>query len=87
MSVFEYDYKTDCNPIPPAERELPTVTAEKFLHVSDTVPQHLEGVCFDQPGENMYFCATDIGRVYHYNFAQQELKERWKDEELGSFGL
>ena len=87
MSVFEYDYKTNCNPIPPAERDLPTVTAKMFLHVSDVVPHHLEGVCFDRAGENMYFCATDIGRVYHYSFASQELKEIWRDEGLRSFGL
>ncbi len=87
MAVFKYDYKTNCNPIPPAEQGLPTVTAERFLHVTDVIPHHLEGVCFDQTGENMYFCATDIGRVYHYNFVRQELKEIWKDAGLRSFGL
>ena len=87
MSVFQYDYKTNCNPIPPHEQGLMTVTAEKFLHVTDTIPHHLEGVCFDETGENMYFCATDIGRVYHYNFASKELKQIWSDEGVRSFGL
>lgn len=87
MAIFNYDYKTQCNPIPPSEQGLLTVTAEPFLHVTDIVPRHLEGVCFDQSGENMYFCSTDIGRVYHYNFAEKELNEIWTEPGVRSFGL
>ena len=31
MGVFNYDYATNCNPIPPSEAALPTVTAEEFV--------------------------------------------------------
>lgn len=87
MSVFNYDYKTNGNPIPPSEAALPTATAEYFLHVTDTIPRHLEGICFDKTGENMYFNCTDIGRVYRYNFASKELKEIWTDDTVRAFGL
>ena len=36
MSVFDYKYERDFNPIPPAEASLPTVTAERFVTVSYT---------------------------------------------------
>ena len=87
MSVFQYDYKTNCNPIPPAEASLPTVTAEYFLKVTDMIPHHLEGISFDATGENMFFCATDIGRIYKYNFASRELKQIWVDDGVRSFGV
>ena len=61
MSVFQYDYKTNCNPIPPHEQGLMTVTAEKFLHVTDTIPHHLEGVCFDETGENLRRIGHEFG--------------------------
>lgn len=87
MSTFNYDYKTNCNPIPPAEQGLLTVTAEPFLHVTDEIPRHLEGVCFDESGENMYFCATDCGRVFHYSFASGKLTQIWHEPGVRSFGL
>lgn len=87
MAVFNYDYKTHGNPIPPSEASLPTATAEYFLHVTDDIPRHLEGIAFDKTGENMYFNCTDIGRVYRYNFASKELKEIWTDDTVRAFGL
>lgn len=87
MAVFEYDYQTECNPIPPSEQGLRTIVAEPFLHVTDEIPRHLEGICFDKTGENMYFCSTDIGRVFRYNFASKECKELWTDENVRSFGM
>ena len=84
---FTYDYETNCNPIPPGEKDLPTQTAEYFVKVTDVIPTHLEGVCFDRTGDNMYFCSTDIGRVFKLDMKTKELKIIWEDEGLRSFGI
>lgn len=87
MGVFNYDYATNCNPIPPSEAALPTVTAEEFVKVSDKIPFHLEGICFDKTGSTMYFCSTDIGRVFRLDMATKKVEQIWADEGLRSFGL
>lgn len=85
--TFNYDYATNCNPIPPAEKDLPTLVAEPFLKVTNDVPRHLEGVCFDRTGDIMFFCSTDIGRVFKYDMKTGALHTIWTDEGLRSFGL
>lgn len=85
-SVFNYDYSTNCCPIPPHERELPTVTAEHFLQVAKGEFLHTEGVCFDRTGENMYFVGIAFGRVYRYNFERKELSVFWEDASFRAMG-
>ena len=87
MSVFDYKYERDFNPIPPAEASLPTVTAERFVKVSDKRPFHLEGVVFDRTGSTMYFNATDIGRVFRMDMATKKVEEIWTDPTVRSFGV
>lgn len=86
-SKFEYDYLTNCNPIPPGEQGLPTVTAEYFFKVTGEKAVHLEGVCFDRTGKNMFFCTTNIGRVYKLNMETKEMTCLWRDEGLRAFGV
>lgn len=85
-SVFNYDYSTNCCPIPPHERDLPTVTAEPFLQVVNGEFLHTEGVCFDRTGENMYFVGIAVGRVYRYNFERKELSVFWEDASFRAMG-
>lgn len=87
MSKLHYDYNTNCNPIPPSEQALQTVVAEEFVKVTDKKPFHLEGICFDKTGDTMYFCATDMGRVFRLDMNTKEVTQIWKDEGLRSFGL
>lgn len=84
---FEYNIETNCVPIPAHEQNLMTQEAEYFFKVTNTIPRHLEGVSFDRTGENMYFCSTDIGRVFKLNMQTKELTALWADETVRSFGL
>lgn len=59
------------SPIPANEREIPAVTAEKFLDVPDT-GGILEGLCFDRKG-NMWFVDCPHGAVYHVEMSTKRL--------------
>lgn len=58
---FRYDMSRDYRPIPPGERALPCLTAEKFHLVTRERPKRLEGVTFDKNGD-MYFTSNYEGR-------------------------
>lgn len=86
-SVFNYSFKENCVPIPLHEQGLPTLTAEPFIQVAKNEKIHLEGVCFDRTGENMYFVGIAMGRIYKYNFASKELKLFWEDSSIRAMAL
>lgn len=70
MSTLSYTSATRClAPIPPSERDLPTVTAEPFFKVSDE-PMPLEGPAFDRQG-NLLFVDIYGGRVLRLSPGQQ----------------
>jgi lactonase len=87
MTVLSYDYQTNCNPIPPSERDLQTVRAEYFKKVTNEIPTHLEGICFDQSGSTMYFNATMTGRVYKMDMDTKEIEIIWDDDTRRAYGL
>ena len=63
-------------PIPPSEKNLPTVVAEKFFHVSDANHNTLEGLCFDRTGENLYFVdCMEKNAVMRLNVETKKLTE------------
>lgn len=78
---FSYDMSRDYRPIPPGERGLPCVTAEKFHLVTRERPKRLEGVTFDRNG-GMYFTSNYEGRVYKLDMRTMERVCVWQDETL-----
>lgn len=78
---FRYDMSRDYRPIPPGERALPCVTAEKFHLVTRERPKRLEGVTFDKNGD-MYFTSNYEGRVYKLDMRTLERSCVWQDEAL-----
>lgn len=71
-------------PIPPSERDLETVSATPWFHVSDT-GMTLEGVTFDAAG-NMYFCDVSGRRVLRLT-PQRQLSTVVTLERLSPGGL
>ncbi len=78
---LSYDMSRDYRPIPPGERGLPCVEAEKFHLVTRERPKRLEGVTFDSEG-NMYFTSNYEGRVYKLDIRTMERVCVWQDETL-----
>ncbi|KAA0108876.1 SMP-30/gluconolactonase/LRE family protein [Mycolicibacterium sp. P1-5] len=71
-------------PIPPPERDLQSVSATPWFHVSDT-SMILEGVTFDAAG-NMYFCDVSGRRVLRLT-PQRQLSTVVRLERLSPGGL
>lgn len=65
-------------PIPPAERGLPTLTAEPWHKVADDF-QQLEGLCFDRAG-NLYLLEVFGGRIYRLDCDTKAMKEIYRAE-------
>lgn len=65
-------------PIPPAEKDLPTITAEKFVDVNQSLedpPSNvLEGLDFDQ-NDQLYFVAPARGDVFRVDMKNQTVKK------------
>lgn len=78
---FTYDMSRDYRPIPPGERTLPSVTAEKFFLVHRDRPKRLEGTFFDERGD-MYFTSNYTGRVYKLDMDALELRCVFEDGAL-----
>lgn len=68
-------------PIPPQEANLPTITAEYFVHPGDKpFTQHLEGTCFDRNGD-LYFTVIGEGKVGKVDMKTGEFKFIYDDQE------
>jgi len=67
-------------PIPPAEKDLQTVTANFWFKVSDEFKQ-LEGLCFDREG-NLYLLEVFGGSIMKIELATMKIREIYKAEAM-----
>lgn len=65
-------------PIPPAERDIPTVVAEPVVKVdlgaANPATNILEGLNFDRH-DNLYICCPPHGDIFRYNVVSEELRK------------
>lgn len=79
MDVFKYrEADKFSTAVPEQEAFLQTVKAEKFIQVLDEA-KTLEGGCFDNKGEYMYFTTTIGHGIFKLNMKTKRFKKIWSD--------
>lgn len=68
-------------PIPPSEKDLPTITADYFVQVHDVKGLHTEGLCFDREG-NLYYTVVYAGLIGRVDMKTKEITEVYRDENI-----
>lgn len=78
MQTLTYQGEDRFFPIPENERNLQTITAERFVDIpmEGVTPglNILEGLCFNDDGSLLYLCDTPMGRIYVVDMATRAVR-------------